>query len=66
MVKPTDAFVAEKPKDKDLETVAAQLGRAPRDVSAVAHRCPCGQVDVVQTPPPVSYTHLTLPTKRIV
>ena len=51
MVKPTDAFVAERPKDKDLETVAAQLGRAPRDVSAVAHRCPCGQVDVVQTPP---------------
>ena len=51
MVKPTDPFVAEKPTDKDLETVAAQLGRAPRDVSAVAHRCACGQVDVVQTPP---------------
>jgi hypothetical protein len=51
MIKPTDAFVAEKPTDEDLETVAAQLGRAPRDVSAVAHRCPCGQVDVVQTPP---------------
>ena len=51
MVKPTDPFVAEKPTDKDLETVAAQLGRAPRDVSAIAHRCACGQVDVVQTPP---------------
>jgi len=51
MVEPTDPFVSEKPTDKDLETVAAQLGRAPRDVSAVAHRCACGQVDVVQTPP---------------
>ena len=51
MVKPTNAFVAEKPTDKDLETVAAQLGRAPRDVSAIAHRCACGQVDVIQTPP---------------
>ena len=51
MVKPTEPFVSEKPTDKDLETVAAQLGRAPRDVSAVAHRCACGQVDVVQTPP---------------
>jgi hypothetical protein len=51
MVNPANPFVAEKPTGKDLETVAAQLGRVPRDVSAVAHRCPCGQADVVQTPP---------------
>jgi len=31
--------------------VAAQLGRAPRGARAVAHRCPCGLPDVVQTMP---------------
>jgi hypothetical protein len=31
--------------------VAAQLGRAPRAVRAVAHRCPCGEPDVVETSP---------------
>jgi hypothetical protein len=51
MVEPTDAFVTKRPTEEDLEMVAAQLGRAPRDVAAVAHRCPCGQVDVIQTPP---------------
>jgi hypothetical protein len=35
----------------DLAAVAAQLGRAPRGVRAVAHRCPCGLPDVVQTTP---------------
>ncbi len=51
MVKPVSAFEAEVPSEKDLKTVAAQLGREPRDVSAIAHRCPCGEPDVVQTPP---------------
>ena len=51
MVNPEVAFNAEKPSEKDLTTVAAQLGRSPRDVSAIAHRCPCGEPDVVQTPP---------------
>lgn len=51
MVLPAAAFDSEKPTEQDLKTVAAQLGRAPRDVSAVAHRCPCGEADVVQTPP---------------
>ena len=51
MVKPEASFTPEKPSEKDLETVAAHLGRSPRDVSAIAHRCPCGQPDVVQTPP---------------
>jgi hypothetical protein len=41
----------EKASDKDLEIVAAQLQRTPRDVYAVGHRCPCGAVDVVETPP---------------
>jgi hypothetical protein len=35
----------------DLDAVRGQLGRPPRGVLAVAHRCPCGQPDVVQTVP---------------
>jgi hypothetical protein len=35
----------------DLAAVAAQLGREPRGVVAVAHRCPCGLPDVVETAP---------------
>jgi hypothetical protein len=35
----------------DLEAVEAQLGREPRGVRAVAHRCPCGLPDVVETAP---------------
>ncbi|MSW07942.1 MAG: DUF501 domain-containing protein, partial [Actinobacteria bacterium] len=38
MVKPQAAFTREKPSQSDLEIVQAQLGRAPRDVSAIAHR----------------------------
>jgi hypothetical protein len=39
---------------RDLEIIKNQLGRSPRDVHAVAHRCPCGEVDVVETPPRLS------------
>jgi hypothetical protein len=35
----------------DVAAVAAQLGRAPRGVRAVAHRCPCGLPSVVRTNP---------------
>lgn len=35
----------------DLQAVGAQLGRAPRGVLGVAHRCPCGLPDVVATSP---------------
>jgi uncharacterized protein len=31
--------------------VAAQLGRPPRGLRGVAHRCPCGLPDVVETAP---------------
>ena len=41
----------EKATQADLSTVEAQLQRTPRDVYAVGHRCPCGAVDVVATPP---------------
>jgi hypothetical protein len=36
---------------RDVEAVAKQLGREPRGITAVAHRCPCGLPDVVETAP---------------
>lgn len=36
---------------RDVAVVAAQLGRPPRAIHAVAHRCPCGNPDVVTTEP---------------
>ena len=36
---------------EDAAAVAAQLGRAPRGLRSVAHRCPCGLPDVVETAP---------------
>nr|WP_162824303.1 DUF501 domain-containing protein [Peterkaempfera bronchialis] len=35
----------------DIAAVAEQLGRVPRGLRAVAHRCPCGLPDVVETAP---------------
>lgn len=35
----------------DEAVVAAQLGRSPRAIHAVGHRCPCGNPDVVATEP---------------
>ena len=35
----------------DVTVVAAQLGREPRGLRAVAHRCPCELPDVVETAP---------------
>lgn len=37
--------------EADLDAVEWQLGRRPRGVAAVAHRCPCGQPDVLRTEP---------------
>jgi hypothetical protein len=37
--------------DADLDAVTAQLGRKPRAVREVAHRCPCGLPTVVKTSP---------------
>ncbi|MFC4561981.1 DUF501 domain-containing protein [Nocardiopsis mangrovi] len=36
---------------EDAAAVELQLGRAPRGLRAVAHRCPCGLPDVVRTAP---------------
>lgn len=35
----------------DLQCIEVQLGRKPRDVHAIAYRCPCGQPAVVETIP---------------
>jgi hypothetical protein len=35
----------------DEAKVGEQLGRPPRSIHAVAHRCPCGNPDVVATEP---------------
>lgn len=35
----------------DVEAVKRQLGRPPRGLREVAHRCPCGNPDVVETAP---------------
>ncbi|MEJ7831549.1 MAG: DUF501 domain-containing protein, partial [Nocardioides sp.] len=35
----------------DEAAVAAQLGRPPRAIHSVGHRCPCGHPDVVTTEP---------------
>jgi uncharacterized protein len=40
--------------ERDLATVHEQLGRPPRDALTVAHRCPCGNPDVVATAPRLS------------
>ena len=36
---------------EERAVVARQLGRPPRALVGVAHRCPCGQPDVVETAP---------------
>ncbi len=36
---------------QDERAVEAQLGRTPRGVAGVAHRCPCGRPDVLATRP---------------
>jgi hypothetical protein len=42
---------SDTPTDADLAAVGQQLGREPRGVVRVAHRCPCGSPDVVETAP---------------
>jgi hypothetical protein len=37
--------------EADRTTVGTQLGRSPRAMRDVAHRCPCGNPDVVETSP---------------
>ena len=43
--------MSEAPSASDLKAIEVQLGRTPRDVHAIAYRCPCGNPAVVETPP---------------
>jgi hypothetical protein len=43
--------VPEEVAASDLDAVGSQLGREARGVRRVAHRCPCGAPDVVETSP---------------
>ncbi|HEY9241037.1 MAG TPA: DUF501 domain-containing protein [Streptosporangiaceae bacterium] len=40
-----------EPQTELEQVVAAQLGRAPRALRGVAHYCPCGLPDVIETAP---------------
>lgn len=55
MREPAAGAAASDPVDPvdpdDLAAVQLQLGRQPRGVVSVAHRCPCGAPDVVETQP---------------
>lgn len=43
--------MSEPLRDGDVDAVRAQIGRRPRGLRGVAHRCPCGRPDVVETAP---------------
>jgi hypothetical protein len=47
-------LTADGPSQRDLDVIASQLGRRPRDVVEVTHRCRCGNPDVVATAPRLS------------
>ncbi|MDJ0460443.1 DUF501 domain-containing protein [Streptomyces sp. H27-C3] len=40
-----------EPTEADIAAFKLQLGRPPRGLRAIAHRCPCGLPDVVETAP---------------
>jgi uncharacterized protein len=50
-VTPAAARAGAGPDQRDVAAVTVQLGRPPRGVRRVAHRCPCGLPDVVETAP---------------
>ncbi|HEY0869688.1 MAG TPA: DUF501 domain-containing protein, partial [Acidothermaceae bacterium] len=45
------ALAGSAPTATDLAVVERQLGRTPRAVRGVAHRCECGLADVIETQP---------------
>jgi len=49
--RPDSSLRVERVDAADLAAVQDQLGRLPRGVAAVAHRCPCGLPDVLRTEP---------------
>jgi uncharacterized protein len=48
---PAGANPAESVAEADVLAIEAQLNRRPRGLRAIAHRCPCGNPDVVETAP---------------
>jgi len=48
---PVSASTSEAASAADLDAVAELLGRVPRGVVGIAHRCACGRPDVVETAP---------------
>ena len=43
--------MSEPATPRDTAAIAAQLGREPRGIHDIGHRCPCGNPDVVTTEP---------------
>ena len=43
--------MTEQPTSPDVAAIEAQLGRTPRGIAGIGHRCPCGNPDVVTTEP---------------
>ncbi|WP_369056398.1 DUF501 domain-containing protein [Kineococcus terrestris] len=43
--------MTDEPTERDLRTIRELLGRVPRGVVSIAHRCTCGRPDVVETAP---------------
>jgi uncharacterized protein len=48
---PPRDITGEPAAPEDLAALRTQLGRPPRGVLGIAHRCPCGAPDVVTTAP---------------
>ncbi len=51
MSSPDRTTLDEVPTPEDLRVIERQLGRPPRGVVSIAHRCPCGCPTVVRTEP---------------
>ncbi|MGC5582977.1 DUF501 domain-containing protein [Ornithinimicrobium sp. W1665] len=51
MSNPDRTTVDETPTEEDLRVIERQLGRPPRGVVSIAHRCPCGCPTVIRTEP---------------
>lgn len=51
MTSPASQPQPDSPDPADVAAMSAQLGRPLRGARAVAHRCPCGLPDVVETAP---------------
>ncbi len=51
MSSPDRTTLHEDPTEEDLAVIERQLGRPPRGVVSIAHRCPCGCPTVVRTDP---------------